>query len=144
MRAVERKFGMTRARRPAAGWSLRGVVAGFALLAFIVQSFATQTHIHVTGQSEQGAIAQQIAAETIAAKASASLNREHTPRQPTDDPAHCPLCQEFLLSGAYVAPVVLAIPLPAQVTTPAPLTAVRFVIAEAVSHGWNSRGPPLR
>jgi|SRR5450755_4491940 len=135
---------MTRVRRQDAGFALRGVITAFALLAFIVQSFATQTHIHIPGQSELAPVAQQATTQTIVTKAPPSLNREHSPQLPTDDPAHCPLCQEFLLSGAYVAPVILAIPLPAQITTPAPLTAVRFVIAEAVSHGWNSRGPPLR
>jgi hypothetical protein len=142
MRAVSHNTAVKRADRPRAVLSLRGVITAFALLAFIVQSFATQTHIHIPGQSEQGFGTQEVVAQAVAAKA--SLSGEQTPRLPADDPAHCPLCQEFLLSGAYVTPVILAIPLPAQITTPAPLTAVRFVIAEVVSHGWNSRGPPPR
>ena len=141
-RAVEHRIGMRRAIQFRSRLSLRGAITVFALLAFIIQSFATQTHIHVSALSEQGCGAQQVAAQSIAAKNSTSLNREQIPRVPSDDPAHCPFCQEFLLSGAYVAPVVLAVPLPVQITASAPLMEVRFVIAEAVSHRWNSRGPP--
>jgi hypothetical protein len=136
------RVGSTRARQTT-GLSLRGVISAFALLAFIFSGFATQTHIHIPGQSEPGVGAQQVAAQTIAAKDSTSLNREQKQRAPTDDPTRCPLCQEYLHSGAYVTPVPAVFPLPILTATVAPFLILPAAIIRAVSHSWYGRAPPL-
>ena len=113
----------------------------FALLAFIVSGFATQTHIHIPAQAEQGFGAQP--AQKLAAKDSTSLDREQKQRGPTDDPTRCPLCQEYLHSGAYVTPVPAVFPLPIMTVTVAPLLIASVAIIRAVSHSWYGRAPPL-
>ena len=123
--------------------SLRGVISAFALLAFIVSGFATQTHIHIPPQSELGFGTQQVAAQNIAAKDIPSLNREQNPRAPTDDPARCPLCQEYLHSGAYVTPLPAVFPVPVLIATVAALLITPVAIIRAVSHSWRGRAPPL-
>lgn len=141
LRALSSRVGKARASRQTTGLSLRGVISMFALLAFVVSGFATQTHIHIPGQAELGA--QPLAAKTLAAKASTSLDREQKQRAPADDPTRCPLCQEYLHSGAYVTPVPAVFPLPIQTATVAPLFIASVAIIRAVSHSWYGRAPPL-
>jgi len=113
---------------------LRRLVTTFALLAFVLQGFATQTHIHY--------LAQGTSAQTTAL-ANAVSNRDHNPRAPSDDPLHCAFCQEFLLAGAFVAPAAIATPVPTEITTPVHAVETSFAMAEGRSHAWTSRGPPL-
>jgi hypothetical protein len=123
--------------------SWRGFISMFALLAFIVSGFATQTHIHIPAPAEPGFGAQPVAAQKLAAKDSASLNREQKQRAPADDPTRCPLCQEYLHSGAYVAPIPATLPLPILTVTVTPLLVASVAIIRAVSHSWYGRAPPL-
>ena len=142
LQARSSRVGRARTRQTT-GLSLRGVISAFALLAFIFSGFATQTHIHIPAQSEQGFGVQQVAAQNVAAKAAPSLNRDQKPSAPTDDPARCPLCQEYLHSGAYVTPVPAVFPVPVLIATVAPFLIVPAAIIRAVSHSWYGRAPPL-
>ena len=61
---------------------------------------------------------------------------------PANDPANCPICQELLHAGAFVAPTAVTF----QVATIA--TVIDFVFAQifattqTYAHGWKSRAPP--
>jgi hypothetical protein len=99
----------------------RLAVTLFALLAFTLQSYAMQVHLHGT---------------------SIAASQQPGKTQKTGDTAHCPICQEILHFGHYVTPS-------ASAWSPA-LTAISFAIitsevyltALAPSHSWNSRAPP--
>jgi hypothetical protein len=139
LRARNSRVERTRAARQTTGLSLRNVVSLFALLAFVFSGFATQTHIHIPAQSELGFAAPQ----STAAKSSISHDREQKQPAPADDPARCPLCQEYLHSGVFVTPVPVAFPLPVFCETVAPLLLVPLAVFQAVSHSWYGRAPPL-
>jgi hypothetical protein len=121
----------------------RNIVAIFAVLTFFLQGLITQSHIHGPSLSGVTVSASTARAGLAAVHAATSLDRDQTPGTPTDDPAHCPICQEFLLSGAYFAPIAPAIPLPFQVATIVPPTIAPIAIVQTVSHIWRGRGPPL-
>jgi hypothetical protein len=94
----------------------------FLAFAFLFQGFAVQTHIHSP------------------APVSAAAKNGH--KTLPGDPAKCPLCQEFLLSGSFVTPAALPLPVPAvtgfaAVLFPAPPRARLFP-----SHPWQGRAPP--
>jgi hypothetical protein len=96
----------------------------FLAFAFLFQGFAVQTHIHT------------------AVAAAAPAKTGHSGKTLPDDPAKCPLCQEFLLSGSFVMPAAVALPVPAA----AVFTAVRLPAAQLIrlfpSHSWHGRAPP--
>src|ERR1700735_610919 len=77
----------------------RLILTGFMLLAFLLQSYATQTHIHIA--PDASALAKTSPAQTPAGK--------NTPSD--DNPDNCPLCQ-LLYGGQYVAPDTLVFFLP--------------------------------
>ncbi len=99
----------------------RLAVTLFALLAFTLQSYAMQVHVHGTNIA-------------------ASQKLEGTQKQ--GDTAHCPICQEILHFGHYVTPsagtwlpVLLVVPFAAPF-------AERLGGNSLPSRGWNSRAPP--
>jgi hypothetical protein len=105
----------------------RGILA-LTLVTFALAGYATQTHIHVPAGSETGEVA---------------VSHSGHGKTPLDDPAHCPLCQEYLLSGAYLipAPIVLSLPVVAEIQAIRPVHDLSFAVAS--SHSWNSRAPPV-
>jgi hypothetical protein len=105
------------------------------LLAFLVQGYATQTHIHIAGQSDFTGVASD-----TATKATKNGPAHNLPSK--DDPANCPICQQIALSGAFIAPAALLPLLPEQLGFVS-LPAAEIAIAAAhVSHNWQSRAPP--
>jgi len=99
----------------------RLAVTLFALLAFTLQSYAMQVHVH-------GA---RIAA----------LQKPEGTQKPSDT-AHCPICQEILHFGHYVTPSASTI-LPGLLVVPfAASFAERIGGNSLPSRGWNSRAPP--
>ncbi len=101
------------------------------LMAFVLQSYVTQTHIHLApgsfaSYSELGAAKKQ--------------QQDKFPAQ--DDPANCPICQEILHSGQFVTPSTAAALLPALAVSIIAIVAHIVVAPEATSHTWQSRGPP--
>ena len=103
-----------------------------ALLAFALQTLVLQTHIH-------GAPLVGTAGVTLAVEKGQSPDK----LPPANDPANCPICQELLHAGAFVAPTAATF----QVATIA--TVIDFVFAQifattqTYAHGWKSRAPPI-
>jgi hypothetical protein len=122
---------------PPKGWRL--AVASVVFVAFALQSFVVQTHIHFTPDAEARLAA--YAASHAGAHGDVGQSR-HSRHAPGDDPADCPICQEILHSGQFVAPVPqLFLPPAMAVSTVAVVdTALPFIVAR--SHGWRGRAPP--
>jgi hypothetical protein len=101
------------------------------LLALVVQGFVTQTHLHW----------QKVSPSSSTAAANHLPGPDKSPRN--EDPANCPICEQIIHAGQFVAPawlnpflLVLAISTIEIVN----ITAPGF---DAVSHSWRGRGPPL-
>jgi hypothetical protein len=113
----------------------RWLFAAFMVLAFALQSYAVQTHIHE--QLDLPAIAK--------ANSNISIDGAHAkkPAAPSkrDAPDDCPLCQ-LLYGGQYVAPdtFVFFLPLVSARTIETELAALPHY--DAVSHSWRGRAPP--
>lgn len=115
---------------------LRFAVTLLALLAFSLQGYVTQTHIH-TGSTLRLSVADQTPAkaETVPAK-----QRDGGPAN--QDPANCLVCQQIVHAGQYVTPAAIAALLPtAAVSTIAFIIDAAIVITPA-SHFWHGRAPP--
>jgi hypothetical protein len=115
-------------KRPTA-W--RRFVVAFMLLALVVQGYATQTHIHKQSSS------------TVSATLKAGGSPKHDNFPVNDDPANCPICQQIIHAGQFVAPAWLVpflLVLAISKIEIATLAVPRF---DSVSHSWRSRGPPL-
>ena len=116
------------------------LVACFALLAFLLQGFALQTHIH---QQIQPVIAKLAAPDSQAGLPAARL-LDQQPRKTNDplDQGHCRLCHELVHAGSYVTPTALALAagldwITARIPAPA-----RVFGTSAQAFAWQSRGPP--
>lgn len=130
----------TRARRtgvarPLTGWRL--ALASLLLVAFALQSYVVQTHIHLT-QAESARLTLSAAAHGVKL---APLDR-HDRFPDSGDPANCPICQEILHSGQFVTPSAQSLLPPSlAVSTIAVVdTALPFVLS--LSHSWRGRAPP--
>jgi hypothetical protein len=130
---------------------LRWLFTAVMLAAFVLQSYAIQTHIHEQLTLPLPVKAQFVKAQFVKAEfakaeqaltgavGSAHIQKPGTPAK--DAPDDCPLCQ-LLYGGQYVAPNALVLFLP--------LFAVRSIETElgilphydAVSHSWLGRAPP--
>ena len=110
---------------PGALW--RRVVLTLSVLAFLQASYVTQTHIHIPA---------------VPGGAAALVQPGHG-KAPLDDPAHCPICQEYLLSGAYFVPPPILLPLPESLAIAFQSLDRAFLFVAAVSHSWHGRAPPL-
>jgi hypothetical protein len=104
------------------------LLVAFMLLAFVFQGYATQTHIHV----------QNVPAAVHDVKGGAG----HDKYPPNDDPANCPICQQIMQAGHYVAPAWLMPLLILQTISAIEIVTVTGPRNDAVSHNWRSRGPP--
>lgn len=144
MRGEVRTLRRQRGANSAPALALRVVVA-FVLLAFALQSFITQTHIHLPS-GDDGAVRATVANSGLAAASAgfhSKLAAKKKPVSPIDDPKKCPLCQEFLYAGNYVPPSAVVLHQPsASVSAIVPETAQTIRIAGA-SHNWRGRAPPL-
>ncbi|HET7335989.1 MAG TPA: hypothetical protein VFI93_12805 [Rhizomicrobium sp.] len=119
----------------------RQLITLVALLAFVFQGFATQTHIHRMGQVDVAFFGNALA--KIGAASAATPQKSNTDKlPPLNDPVKCPLCHEMALAGHYVSPA------PPQLLLPVFLVQALIIAARASahiaqnSHDWLSRGPP--
>jgi hypothetical protein len=121
------------------GWRL--AIVSVVLVAFVLQGFIVQTHIHfapaglarLTGYSS---------ADT--APAATGTPGQHAKHAPSDNPAYCPICQVATLAGFFVATTTVVLHVPfAWIETGAPVFTARTV-SGAVAHDWQSRAPPIR
>jgi hypothetical protein len=121
------------------------VALALTLAAFTVQSFLIQTHVHFSPAIEasfadSGGTPAKWAA-TTGGHQSVIPAREHR-NAPDDDPANCPLCQEYLYAGNYVAPAIIALLLPpADESAVVPETRTLPRVA-TISYSWHGRAPP--
>jgi len=106
------------------------MIALAAMLAFLCQSFVTQTHLHsdltVTSVAQAGATA------TPAAKAG----------QPAPALPDCPICREIAHGGTYLPAVPIALRTIAPVTVWRVVLPLRTLAPSQYSHAWRSRAPP--
>lgn len=107
----------------------RRYITLFALLAFFLQSFAVQSHIHPLDKP---------------ASVDAAINNIPAPVKKIDpvDLGSCRLCQEIIHAGAFVAPSAFAVP--ASQSAAAIIFAALPLLAGmlAPAFGWQSRAPP--
>ena len=109
------------------GRNWRQVLALLALLAFAVQGFALQTHIHGDPAGASPAVLQTTPGTALPGQL---------------DPANCPLCQEIMHGGVFTAPALFVLLLAIAIASfafahPAPVRQTR-------TQGWQSRAPPRR
>jgi hypothetical protein len=114
----------------------RLAITFFALFAFTLQTYVTQTHIHGMARINS-------AAAPLAFDKNAAHEQQPGKLPPSDDPANCPICQEILHTGFYVTPSATALLLPTVAAFIAPTVVDIKTIAQASSHSWKSRAPPL-
>jgi hypothetical protein len=101
------------------------------MLAFLCQSFVTQTHLHLDPAARAVALAGPAAAPA-ALKAG----------QPSPDVPDCPICREISHGSTYLPSV------PVAIQTIAPATIWQAVLPSSAlapsqsSHAWRSRAPP--
>lgn len=109
-----------------------------ALMAFtlVVQGVVTQSHFHNPGHELE-------AAGMVVKATSNGLTLPAPLKLPiNDNPANCPICQQLIHAGQFVAPAWLA-PLLLIIT----LSSVEIETDtrsafDTVSHSWLGRGPP--
>lgn len=111
------------------------------LLAFSVQTYLTQTHIHMASENRSALTLETVAAVTKALTAAPAPPKDKYP--PNEDPANCPLCQELIHSGQFVTPAAAAILLPSLSISVIELVARAPTLTRAITHIWRGRAPPL-
>jgi hypothetical protein len=103
-----------------------------AALAFVLQSFVTQTHVHIGSQDAGGVV-------TIADAAHVSAHGK-TPHDRS--PVDCPFCQAIAVAGVFVAASGPVLHMPfVWVVTQMQDFAARTISIRTV-HSWQSRAPP--
>jgi hypothetical protein len=115
-------------RRGSSGWH---AVTWAVLLAFTIQCFVTQTHIHWASQAHAG---------IASAKILESVSGSH--KAPFENSAACPFCQVIVQAGAFFAssPPLLNLPVTsAEYTIPG---LIAIAIRAPSAHSWQSRAPP--
>ena len=105
------------------GWR---VIATLLLLAFTLQSYITQTHIHTP---------------TLAA-ASRTLSGSHDQAPADGSPMDCPFCQAVAHDGPFFLPSAPILLLSAIWVAWTPYFLSVRPEAGAPAHGWQSRVPP--
>ena len=105
-------------------------VTAFALLAFLLQGFAVQSHIHAPLAPAAKSVSQQEAAPPNA------------PLKSQDPIDQCRLCQEVAHAGIFVAPSAAAAAI--TLTFALAVFAAQPDVAppSATAFGWQSRAPP--
>ena len=107
--------------------SKRSLLSLVVMLAFSVQSFLVQPHLHNLPQSFSAAAG--ITASTPSSKAPLDADK-------------CFLCQEYLHGGAYLTPAAAAGLPPSTVVSLLPLLLPLTLTERFVSHNWIGRAPP--
>jgi len=108
----------------------RRLVMLFALLAFALQAYLVQTHIH--GQPG-----------VLSLKPHVSAPVQPAPFDPLA-PANCALCQEILHAGTAITPDNSELALLLNWIAMAPAIALLPAEPFALTTGWHSRAPPVR
>lgn len=130
MRSVrKRRSGIARRVFPR---SWHQTLASLALIVFALQSYVTQTHIHL--------LAQGIARVH---HATARLERAaHGTQNPFDNPDTCPICQDIALAGHFTTPAIAPVLPPAFAAVASAIFWVLPHVIAQPSHNWHGRAPP--
>jgi len=106
------------------------IITWLLLLAFTLQTYATQIHVH--GSPILGASIGKIADAP-----------RHDGKSPgTPDPADCPICQAIAHTGQFFTPAAPLLSLPAWVAHIAQPVRGHAISRTAATHDWLSRAPP--
>lgn len=101
------------------------------LLAFALQSYITQTHVHPSP-----------AAAGPAAMATAAISA-HDPAPDSHEAIACPFCQAIAAAGGFVTPTLVAVAFLGQAQAAAlPQFETRPPALAAPGFSWRSRAPP--
>jgi hypothetical protein len=121
------------------------VTLALTLIAFIAQSFAVQTHIHLESVAEAAVVDKSAAAQKTAPDIHGQDPQADRQGKtaPADDSANCPLCQEYLYAGSYVTPAAIAILPPVLAVSTVPVEIREMSPVWAISHSWQGRAPPF-
>lgn len=111
----------------------RAIVTPMVLVAFLLQIFIVQTHVHFPTLEAAGI------GHAASGVPSAAL---HQTKKTGDATAHCPWCQGILASGNYLPAAALPVALPAAFGLLDPIVQHARVVPFAFSHAWQSRAPP--
>ncbi len=117
-----------RARTAAAFTGWRKALVLLALVAFTLQTYVVQTHVHFAHDGAQ--------------LAASSVKGSHTKTPASDDPANCPICQEFLHAGQFITPAAQSLLPPTLAVSTIALVDTALPFIRAPSHGWRGRAPP--
>jgi len=112
------------------GWRRALVYA--VLVAFALQTYIVQTHIHFA----------PAALSQLAGGHEAVPQGSHDKYPANDDPANCPICQEILHSGQYLTPSAAALLLPTLAVSTIAMVDKALPHLSAPSHSWRGRAPP--
>jgi hypothetical protein len=124
------------------GWRL--LVAAFTLIAFALQSYLTETHIHIAQATSFASITAKPAESNATHKTATPLRGAPSDKAPSnEEPVKCPLCQAVGYAGHFVAPSSPA----ALLLTSVAISILPLALAvrsprESPSHIWQGRGPP--
>jgi hypothetical protein len=116
------------------------------VVAFALQGYVTQTHIHFAGQVVTGGFSFSAEGSKALSNKALGAARGHENRGTSpvdDDPANCPVCQQMLYAGHFVAPAAIALWLPTLSISTIAIVAEARPHFDAVSHFWHGRAPPL-
>ena len=105
------------------------VLRVFVLIAFCLQSFLVQTHVH------------KLPLPVSSAGITQTVSAPHDGKSPLDVD-QCLFCQEYTHAGAYVTPAVAAALPPMMAVGVIALAAAPFLAARPTSHIWIGRAPP--
>lgn len=98
------------------------------LLAFTLQAFLVQTHLHNLPAS-------------FLPTSGVTASAPDTSKAPIDADK-CFLCQEYLHGGTYLTPAAAAVLPPSAVVSLLPLELAPLFAAKPQSHNWMGRAPP--
>lgn len=132
---------MTRwARVPRQATTGRRLAALAVLFAFVLQSFAVQTHLHAPAQPQAAA---HVAATGKVVASSLPAKAPLKSQDPIDQNG-CRLCQELLHSSAFITPAIVALAA-SLIFVAAAFAALPATTAASVpAFAWQSRAPPRR
>jgi hypothetical protein len=115
----------------------RQLVLALTLIAFAVQGYITQTHIHLPAAFEA------TATRTTAGNIEPGPFASSPPGGgSTDDVQSCPFCQEIVFAGQYLSPAAIGVIPPILSVTILPVAEQRLAEPSKASHSWQGRAPP--
>lgn len=118
--------------------ALSRIVMLVTLLAFSIQGYLTQTHIH-WAMERQASLSQSQDHRT--ANGAPTDRKDGYPAN--EDPANCPLCQELIHAGQFVTPAAAALGLPFFSISVIEVAVPTAMLVQAVTHIWRGRAPPV-